>query len=97
MNRHKQPIARHAAANMSAIGWVMIAYSSNCFINSGWLASIVEGDSIITQLYLLYYVQLFIDELLAMDHNVLSFVFETRPMWNEEPYIFLPCQFVNLI
>ena len=32
---------------MSAIGWVMIAYSSNCLISQEWLASIAEGDSII--------------------------------------------------
>ena len=40
---------------MSAIGWVMIAHSSNCLISQGWLASIAEGDSIInaTLLYLL--------------------------------------------
>ena len=29
----------------------MIANSSNCLINSGWLALIAEGDSIITLLY----------------------------------------------
>ena len=54
MNRHSLPLARHAATEMSAIGWVMIAYSSNCLINQGWLASIAEGDSIInaTILYL---------------------------------------------
>ena len=33
--------------DMSAIGWVMIANSSNCVISPGWLASIAEGDSII--------------------------------------------------
>ena len=40
----------------SAIGWVMIAYSSNCLISQEWLASIAEGDSIInaTLLTLLY-------------------------------------------
>ena len=32
---------------MSAIGWVMIANSSNCLISPGYLASIAEGDSII--------------------------------------------------
>ena len=57
MNRHYLPLAWHAAADMSAIGWVMIAYSSNCLISQEWLASIVEGDSIInaTLLYLLIY------------------------------------------
>ena len=54
MNRHNLPLAWHAATDMSAIGWVMIAYSSNCLISQEWLASIAEGDSIInaTLLYL---------------------------------------------
>ena len=47
MNRHNLPFARHAATDMSAIGWVMIAYRSNCLISPGWLASTEEGDSII--------------------------------------------------
>ena len=47
MNRHNLPLAWHAATDMSAIGWVMIANSSNCLISPGWLASIAEGDSII--------------------------------------------------
>ena len=47
MNRHNLPLAWHAATDMSAIGWVMIAYSSNCLISQEWLASVVEGDSII--------------------------------------------------
>ena len=47
MNRHNLPLAWHAATDMSVIGWVMIAYSSNCLINQEWLASIAEGDSII--------------------------------------------------
>ena len=47
MNIHSLPLARHAATEMSAIGWVMITYSSNCLISQGWLASIAEGDSII--------------------------------------------------
>ena len=47
MNRHNLPFAWHAATDMSAIGWVMIAYSSNCLISQEWLASIAEGDSII--------------------------------------------------
>ena len=41
--------------DMSAIGWVMIAYSSNCLINQEWLASIAEGDSIINATLLLLY------------------------------------------
>ena len=41
--------------DMSAIGWVMIAYSSNCLISQEWLASIAEGDSIINAT-LLYYI-----------------------------------------
>ena len=57
MNRHNLPLAWHAETDMSAIGWVMIAYSSNCLISQEWLASIVEGDSIInaTLLYFTYY------------------------------------------
>ena len=47
MNRHNLPLAWHATTDMSTIGWVMIAYSSNCLISPGWLASIAEGDSII--------------------------------------------------
>ena len=45
--RHNLPLAWQAATDMSAIGWVMIANSSNCLISPGWLASIAEGDSII--------------------------------------------------
>ena len=54
MNRHSLPLACHATTDMSAIGWVMIAYSSTSLISQGWLASIAEGDSIInaTLLYL---------------------------------------------
>ena len=54
MNRHNLPLAWHAATDMSAIGWAMIANSSNCLISQEWLASIAEGDSIInaTLLYL---------------------------------------------
>ena len=47
MNRHNLTLAWHAATDMSAIGWVMIADSSYCLISPGWLASIAEGDSII--------------------------------------------------
>ena len=47
MNRHNLPLAWHAATDMSAIGWVMIANSSYCLISPLWLASIAEGDSII--------------------------------------------------
>ena len=47
MNRHSLPLAWHAATDMSAIGWVMIACSSNCLISQEWLASIAEGDCII--------------------------------------------------
>ena len=39
--------------DMSAIGWVMIAYSLNCLISPLWLASIVAGDSIINTTLLL--------------------------------------------
>ena len=44
------------ATNMSAIGWVMIANSSDCLISPGWLASIAEGDSIINATLLLRFV-----------------------------------------
>ena len=54
MNRHNLPLAWHAATDMSAIGWVMIANSSDCLISQEWLASIAEGDSIINAT-LLYY------------------------------------------
>ena len=47
MNRHNLPLAWHAATDMSAIGWVMIANSSNCLISPGWLSSVAEGDRII--------------------------------------------------
>ena len=47
MNRHNLSLATHAATDMSAIGWVMIANSLNCRISAVWLASIVEVDSII--------------------------------------------------
>ena len=56
MNRHNLPLAWHAETDMSAIGWVMIAYSSNCLISKGWLASIAEGDSVINAT-LLYYMK----------------------------------------
>ena len=57
MNRHNLPLAWHAATDMSAIGWVMIANSSDCLISQEWLASIAESDSIInaTLLYFTYY------------------------------------------
>ena len=60
MNRHNLPLAWHAATDMSAIGCVMIANSSNCLISLGWLASIAEGDSIIkaTLLTLLVYMHM---------------------------------------
>ena len=47
MNRHNLPLAWHAATDMSAIGWVMIANGSDCLISPGWMASIAEDDSII--------------------------------------------------
>ena len=42
MNRHNLPLAWHAATDTHTIGWVMIAYSSNCLISPGWLASIAD-------------------------------------------------------
>ena len=39
VNRHNLPLARHAAMDMSATGWIMIANSLNCLI--------AEDDSII--------------------------------------------------
>ena len=56
MNRHNLPLAWHAAMDMSAIGWGMIAYSSNCLISQEWLASIAEGDSIINATLLFFYI-----------------------------------------
>ena len=47
MNRHKLTFARNAATDMSAIGCVMIANSSNCIISPLCLASIAEGDSLV--------------------------------------------------
>ena len=55
MNRHNLPLAWHAATDMSAIGPVMIANSSNCLISQEWLASITEGDSIINATLLYKY------------------------------------------
>ena len=57
MNRHNLPLAWHAAMDMSAIGWVMIAYRSNCVISPGWLASIAEGDSIINATLLYFFLR----------------------------------------
>ena len=57
MNRHNLPLAWHAATDMSAIGWVMIAYSSNCLISQEWLASTAEGDSIINATLLYFTVK----------------------------------------
>ena len=54
MNRHNLPLAWHAATDMSAIGWVMIANSSNCLISQEWLGSVAEGDSIINATLLTY-------------------------------------------
>ena len=54
MNRHDLPFPRHAATDMSAVGWVMIANSSNCLISPVWLASMVDGDSIINATLLDY-------------------------------------------
>ena len=51
------PLTWHAATDMSAIGWVMIAYSSNCLISPEWLTLIAEGDSIINAtLYIYIYI-----------------------------------------
>ena len=41
---------------MSAIGWVMIANSSDCLISQEWLASIAEVDSIINATLLFYFI-----------------------------------------
>ena len=63
MNRHNLPLARHAAMDMSATGWVMIANSSNCLISRVWLASTAVGDSKINttfiQIVLLNHIKLF--------------------------------------
>ena len=54
MNRHNLPLARHAATDMSAIGSVMIANSSNCLISQEWLASIAESGSITKETLLIH-------------------------------------------
>ena len=68
MNRHNLPLAWHAATDMSAIGWVMIAYSSNCLISQEWLASIAEGDSIINTTLLYFTVYNVYNKLFSMDY-----------------------------
>ena len=57
VNRHNLhvPLARHTATDKSAIGWVLIANSSNCLISPVWLASIAEGDSMINVVTLRYF------------------------------------------
>ena len=59
MNRHNLPFAWHAATDMSAIGWVMIAKQFKLSHKPGVAASIAEGDSIInaTLLYFTLHVQ----------------------------------------
>ena len=47
--RHNLPSLGMQGRNLSATSWELIAYSSNCLISPGWLASIAEGDSV-TQL-----------------------------------------------
>ena len=47
MNRYNLPLTWHAVTEMSAIGWVMIAYNTTCLISPLWLASIAEDGSII--------------------------------------------------
>ena len=56
MNRYNLPLTWHAVTEMSAIGWVMIAYNTTCLRSPLWLASIAEGDSIInaTLIYFTY-------------------------------------------
>ena len=41
-----QPTTRLACSNGHECCRLLIAYSSNCLISQGWLASIAEGDSI---------------------------------------------------
>ena len=73
MNRDNLPLAWYAATDMSAIGWVMIAYGSNCLISQEWLASFAEGDSIINAT-LLYYLSLtFIVGASNLAHVIMSF------------------------
>ena len=57
--------ARHAATDMSAIDWVMIANSSNCLISPVWLASIAEGNRIINATLQLYYIVPFVYNMCA--------------------------------
>ena len=56
MNRHNLPLTRHAAMDMCAIGWVVIANSSNCLISRLWLTS--EGDIIINATLLTFLVKI---------------------------------------
>ena len=55
MNRHNLPLTRHAATDMSAVGWGNDCIQFKLSHKPGWLPSIAEGDSIInaTLLYLL--------------------------------------------
>ena len=70
MNRHNLPLAWHAATDMSAIGWVMIAYSSNSLISQEWLASIAEGDSIINATLLYFFIIYSCVVLVILEHGL---------------------------
>ena len=52
----------------------MIAYSSNCLISQGWLASIAEGDSKINAT-LLYFTLSVVRDYMLNDNNLHSGIF----------------------
>ena len=54
----------------------MIAYSSNCLISLGWLASLVEGDSIINATLLYYKGKASLTE-----HNIFMCFLPTEQDW----------------
>ena len=56
---------------MSAIGWVMIANSSNCLISQEWLASVAEGDSIINATLLISHLLFYVRPLWEDVHDIL--------------------------
>ena len=51
VNRHNLPLARHTATDMTTIGWGNYCKQFKQSRKPGWLASIVEGDSIINTTY----------------------------------------------
>ena len=60
------PLAWYATMDMSASGWVIIAYCSNCLISPGWLASIAVGDSVLIATLLCIYINVYQGYLLTI-------------------------------